>query len=84
MLAFSQQLLVHAPDLEPVYRITGQVLAVTRSGDLYLAEHLADDNLEVLVMDVLALRAIYLLNLNHQVHLAGLASLDAQHAMRVE
>jgi hypothetical protein len=52
--------------------------------DLHLAQHLADDGLEVLVVDVLALRAVHLLHLGHQVHLAGFASLDLQHAVRVE
>ncbi len=35
-------------------------------------------------MDVLALRAIHLLDLGHEVHLAGVASLDLENAVRVQ
>ena len=51
--------------------------------DLDLAQHLANDHLDVLVVDADALRAIDLLHFLQQVHLAGLGTLDAQHLARV-
>ena len=84
VLALRQQLLVDSPDLQPVDQVAGQVDGVARAGDLDLARHLADDHLKVLVIDVLTLRAVHFLDFGQQVHLAGIASLDAQDAVRVQ
>ncbi len=78
------RLLVHLAQFLAVDRVARQVLGVAGAADGHLAHHLADDDLEVLVMDVLALRAVHLLDLAQQIHLGGFASLDAQDAVRVE
>ena len=51
--------------------------------DAQLAQHLAHDDLDVLVVDVHTLRAVDLLDLVHQVPLHRLAALDAQHLLGV-
>ncbi len=46
---------VDLAQLEAVDRVTGQELGIAWAGDLDLAQHLADDHFEVLIVDVLAL-----------------------------
>ena len=50
--------------------------------DLHLAEHLGDDDLDVLVVDVHALRAVDGLHLADQVVLHGLGAADPQDVVR--
>ena len=66
-----------------VDHLAGQELRVARLDDVHLAQHLADDQLDVLVVDRHALRAVHLLDLVHQVLLQGLHALDAQLLVRV-
>ena len=51
--------------------------------DAHLAQHLADDDLDVLVVDVHTLGPVDLLDLVDQVALHRLAALDAQDVLRV-
>ena len=67
-----------------VDQLAGQELGVARLDDVHLAEHLAVDQLDVLVVDRHALRAVHLLDLVHQVQLQGLDALDAQLLVRVD
>jgi hypothetical protein len=68
----------------PIDQVAGQVAGIARSGYLDLRHHFADDDLKMFIVDVLTLRAINLLHFGEQIHLAGLATLDAQDAMWVE
>ena len=70
--------------LKAVDRVTREEPGIAWAGHLNLAQHLADDDFKVLIMDVLTLRAIHFLYFGHQVHLASLTSLNFQNAMRVE
>jgi hypothetical protein len=45
---------------------------------------LRDEHFEVLVVDVLALRPVYFLDLGQQVHFDRFAAVDAQHGVRVQ
>ena len=54
---------VHAQELVTVDKLTGQVLGVALLLDPDLLHHLADDDLDVLVVDVHALRLVDLLDL---------------------
>ena len=55
---------------------------VARIGDLHLAEHLADDDLDVLVVDLDALEAINLLHFVDQVFLQLLRPADIEDFVR--
>ena len=55
LFAFRKQLFVDLAKLKAIHRVAGQELGVARAGHLDLAQHLADDHFEVLIMDVLAL-----------------------------
>src|SRR5262245_21814913 len=68
----------------PVDQVAREELGVPRLDDLHLAQHLPNDQLDVLVVDRDALRAVYLLDLLHQVRLQGLNALDAQLLERVD
>ena len=59
-------------------------LRVTRVGDLHLAHHLAEDRLDVLVIDRHGLAAIDVLDLAQEVVLHVLLAVDAQDVLRVE
>ena len=52
--------------------------------DLHLAQHRANDNLDVLVVDVDALRAVDLLHFLNEIVLQRSLALDAQNVVRVE
>ena len=65
-------LVVRAPELVAVDELARQVVRVALLVDADLLEHLADDELDVLVVDVHALGLVDLLHLLDEVHL-GLA-----------
>src|SRR6185437_14577255 len=62
----------------------GQEPGVADAVDADLAEHLRDDDLEVLVVDLDALRAVDVLDLAEQVALDGLLARDAEDVVRHE
>ena len=68
---------------QPIHQITGQEFCVARLCDLDLAQHLAEDDLKVLVVRINALRAINLLHLRKQVALHSLAPLNPENIVRV-
>jgi hypothetical protein len=70
--------------LEHVNHGTRQHVGVTRLVDFHLAEHLPDDDLDVLVVDVNALEAVHLLDLLKQVVLDSQNALDLQDVLRVD
>ena len=58
-----RQLFIDPADFQPVDQILRQVRCITRANDLDFAQHLADDDLKVFVIDVLTLGAVDLLDL---------------------
>src|SRR5437867_470777 len=61
-----------------------QILGVARLGDADLAEHLADDDFDVLVVDGHALEAIDLLHFTHEVLLEYLRAADVEDLVRID
>ncbi len=84
LLALGQQFVVDIDHIQAVDVITGQQFGIAGAGHHHFGHHLADDDFKVLIVDVLALRAVHLLHLREQVNLAGFPALDAQNRMRVE
>src|SRR5712692_2673794 len=76
--AFSQDAGVGVRVHKAVYQVVGQHLGITRLVHLDATEHLANDDFDVLVVDIHTCVAIDSLHLFYDVHLNGLASLDAQ------
>src|SRR5690606_7613299 len=66
----------------PLGLLAGQEAAVARVGDLDLAQHLADDHLDVLVVDLHALQAVDVLDLLDQVRGQRLDAQQAQDVVR--
>ena len=66
------------------YRIGRQEARVAAVDDLHLTQHAAHDDLDVLVVDVDALRAIDLLHFLDQIVLQSRLAFDAQNVVRVE
>ena len=73
---------VAVAEAELVDHFAGEELGVAGVLDLHLAEHLRDDDLDVLVADLLVLRAIDVLHFGQQVALQGIFALDAQDVVR--
>ena len=69
---------------EAVDLLVDQELGVADLFDLHAAHHLADDDLDVLVVDGDVLRAVDLLDLVHQVPLQLLLAQDRQDVVRVD
>jgi hypothetical protein len=65
-------------------QFAGQHFSITGVFDDNFAQHLADDDFEVFVVDVLALRTVDLLYLGHQVKLGRVLTHDAQDPVRVD
>ena len=55
LLAFCQQRFVDLADFEAVHCVAGQIFGIAGASDLHLAQHLADDDFKMLVVDVLTL-----------------------------
>ena len=73
-----------ARKLELVDDFARQELGVARIFDLHLAEHLVEDDLDVLVVDLHALRAIDVLHFGQQVLIERFFALDAKDVVRNE
>ena len=73
-------LLEHA---RPVDLLAAQELGIARVGDLGLAQHLADDHLDVLVVDLHALQAVDLLDLVDDVVRQRADAQQAQDVVRI-
>ena len=69
---------------DPLDELTGQHVGVTGLDDRDATQHLTDDDLDVLVVDLHTLAAVHLLHLRGEVllHLAGAE--DAQHGLGVD
>ena len=78
------QPLVLAAEAELVDDGAGQEVGVARVVDLHLAQHLREDDLDVLVVDRHALAAVDVLDLAQQVVLQRLLARDAQDVVRDE
>ena len=74
--------MVLAPELELVDDRAGQKAGVADRFDADLAEHLGDDDLEVLVVDLDTLRPVDVLDLAEQVALDGLLARDPEDVVR--
>ena len=83
LTALGQHPAVHLLELEAIDQLARQQLGVARLVDAHLAQHLANDDLDVLVVDVHTLRAVDPLDLVDQVTLHRVAALDAQDLLRV-
>ena len=73
-----RQLLVHRAELELVHDAAGQQVGVADGLHADLAEHLGDDDLDVLVVDLHALAAVDVLDFADEVLLHGLFAGDAE------
>ena len=69
---------------EPVHQRAGQELRVARVVHAHLAHHLADDDLDVLVVDAHVLRTVDVLHLAQEVLLHFFFAADAQDVLRDE
>ena len=69
-------------EVEPVDLVAPEEAGVARIGDLHLAQHLADDDLDVLVVDFDALEAVDLLHFVDEMLLQILRSADIEDFMR--
>ena len=78
----AHELLVDAAELELVDDRAGQEPGVADALDPHLAEHLGDDDLQVLVVDLDALGAVDVLDLAEQVPLDGLLARDPEDVVR--
>ena len=77
-----RQILVHGAELELVHHAAGQQAGVADALDPHLAQHLGDDDLDVLVVDFDALAAVDVLDFADQVLLHGLFAGDAEDVVR--
>jgi len=84
LLALLVDLLVLFAERRRFDELTGEHPRIATVGDLHLTEHRTHDDLDVLVVDVDALRAVHLLHFLHQVVLQSRGPSDAQHVVRVE
>jgi hypothetical protein len=57
---------------------------VTRINDLHLLEHLTDDDLDMLVVDLHALEPVHFLNLVQEVFLSPVDAVDTENVVRVD
>ena len=69
-------------EIEPIDLIAPEERGVARIGDLHLAQHLAHDDLDVLVVNFHALEAINFLHFVHQMLLQILRSADLENFVR--
>ena len=71
-------------EAEYVHQFARQHLGIARLLDLHLAQHLADDDLDVLVGNVNALQAVNDLHFLEQIVLHALDAFDLQDVVRVD
>ena len=84
LAALGQDAVVVLLELEAIHELGRQQVDVARLVDADLAEHLADDDLDVLVVDRDALAAVDLLDLLHQVALDGVLAPGVEVLLRVD
>ena len=75
--------LVHLSECYPIDVVTLQELSVSWIRDPNLLKHLANDDTDVLVIDLHALEAVHLLDLVQQVLLDGTWTFDPQDIVRI-
>ena len=71
------ELVVHAAQDGLVHNLVEQQAGVAAGHDAHLRQHLLEDDLDVLVGDGHALRAVHVLHLVEHVHVQGVLALDA-------
>src|SRR3954452_10047111 len=71
-------------ELRPLGQLARKQVGLARLEDVHPLEHLTDDDLDVLVVDRHALRAVDVLHLLDEVQLNGARPEDAQHLVRVD
>src|SRR6266404_3977781 len=69
-------------EFKSVNLITPEQLGITRFGDFHLPQHLANNDLDMLIINLNALEPVHLLHLVYQVLLQVLRSADIQDFMR--
>ena len=84
LAALGQDLVVDLLELELVDELEGQLLGVARLVDAHLAQHLPDDDLDVLVVDGHALAAVHALDLLDEVALDRLPAAGLEVFLRVD
>ena len=84
LAALGQDAVVVLLELEPVDELRRQQVDVARLVDAHLAEHLPDDDLDVLVVDRDALALVDLLDLLDQVALDGVLAPGVEVLLRVD
>ena len=77
-------LVVELLELEPVDQLERQLLRVARLVDAHLAQHLPDDDLDVLVVDGHALAAVNALDFLDEIALDGIAAARLEVLLRVD
>ena len=82
LAALFQHFDVFGLEVELVHLVAPEKRGVARLGDFHLAEHLADNDFDVLVVDLDALEAVNLLDLVDQVLLEFLRPADVEQVMR--
>ena len=78
MTPLGLQVLVDLPEPIPLDLLPEKKIAVTRIGNPYLPKHLANDHLDVLVVDLHTLKPVDLLHFVYEVGGQGLLPLDLQ------
>ena len=73
---------VGCAELMQIHDRAGQQIRAAGIVDADLTHHLADDDLDVLIVDVNALLTVDLLDLLNDILLAGVHAADAQHVVR--
>ena len=84
LAALGQDVVVDVLELEAVDELEGQLLGVTGLVDAHLAQHLAHDDLDVLVVDGHALAAVHALDLLDEVALHGVPAAGLEVLLRVD
>ena len=82
-LALGDELVGDLLELEAVHLAAGQKVGIARVHDGHLAQHLARDDLDVLVVDVHALGYVHALDLTHDVAQRRVRVGEAQQVVRV-
>src|SRR4051812_23878083 len=84
LAAVGDHLVVDPLELVPVHELAREQVRVALLLDAHLLEHLAHDQLDVLVVDVHALRLVDLLHLLDEVHLGRRAAAEVEQLVRVQ
>ncbi len=84
LATLGQHLSVHFLEPEAIHQLARQEVTIAGRVHLHAAEHLANDYLYMLVVDIHTLRTVNLLYLFHQVELHRFRPLHAQDVLRVD